>query len=303
MAFVAGVAPSNLSGAAAMTAATGLFVINDSFMKAAMSTLPPFEVLFLRGVAAGLCCLAMMAMLGQIRHLRAMAHPAVLGRAVFETLGVLCYIVALANMPIADVIAITQTAPLMLILAAAFLMRERIGVGRLALIIAGFLGALLVAQPSSSGVSFYAVLAFATAAAIAARDLVGRRVPATTPGFVVIFATVLVVAAAAAVMTGLEEDFVAPSGLHLAYLGAAGLFVMLGHFAIFLAYRYGTAGAVAPFFYAFAIWAGLIGYVVWHETPNALALAGIAVIMASGLAIVLVDRRTHLVEPRGEIDL
>jgi drug/metabolite transporter (DMT)-like permease len=124
------------------------------------------------------------------------------------------------------------------------------------------------------------------------------------PGFVVIFATILVVTAAAAAMTGLREQWVAPSGLHVSYLAAAGLFVMLGHFSIFLAYRYGTAGAVAPFFYAFAVWAMLVGYLVWHEIPNGLALLGIALIVASGLAIVLIDRRARrLVEPRGEVDL
>ena len=47
---------SNLSGVAAMLAATGSFVVGDSFMKLVTGDLPPFEVLFLRGVAASLAC-------------------------------------------------------------------------------------------------------------------------------------------------------------------------------------------------------------------------------------------------------
>jgi drug/metabolite transporter (DMT)-like permease len=54
----------------------------------------------------------------------------VLLRAAAETLSVLCYIVALARLPIADVIAILQTAPLILIVAAAVLLRERVGAAR-----------------------------------------------------------------------------------------------------------------------------------------------------------------------------
>ena len=46
----------NLSGVAAMLAATGSFVVGDSFMKLVTADLPPFEVLFLRGVAASLAC-------------------------------------------------------------------------------------------------------------------------------------------------------------------------------------------------------------------------------------------------------
>src|SRR5262245_8476821 len=119
--------PSNLRGAAAMVAATGFFVVNDSFMKVAMAELPPFEVLFLRGVAAAICCAATLVMLGQLGKLGALFHPTVIGRGLFEMLSVLCYVVALANMPIADVIAIGQTAPLMLILIAVAILGEPAG--------------------------------------------------------------------------------------------------------------------------------------------------------------------------------
>src|SRR5689334_23783003 len=172
-------ASSNLKGAAAMVAATGFFVVCDSFMKVAMAELPPFEVLFLRGIAATLCCAVLVVAFRQSRMVGAVIQPAVVLRGGFEMLSVLCYIVALANMPIADVIAIGQTAPLMLILAAALISKERVGGLRLVMIGLGFLGAVLVAQPGSGGVSVYAVLAFATALGIAARDLVGRRVSGT----------------------------------------------------------------------------------------------------------------------------
>ncbi|MES1152405.1 MAG: hypothetical protein ABUL54_10950, partial [Dongia sp.] len=85
-------------------------------MKLTTTALPPFEVLFLRGVFATICCATLLAALGQGRiALKGFAWTAVL-RASFETASVLCYIVALAGMPIADVLAIVQTAPLVLIL-------------------------------------------------------------------------------------------------------------------------------------------------------------------------------------------
>ena len=54
-------------------------------------------------------------------------------RAAGETLGTLFYVIALARMPIAGVVAILQTAPLILILGAAALLGERIGGARVAL--------------------------------------------------------------------------------------------------------------------------------------------------------------------------
>jgi drug/metabolite transporter (DMT)-like permease len=282
---------SNLSGIAAMLAGTGSFVICDSFMKLVTTDLPLFEVLFLRGVAATIACGALVAVLGDWRVVSSALHPGALLRAAGETLSVLCYIVALARMPIADVIAILQTAPLILILAVAFLLRERVGAARVALALIGFAGAFLVAQPGSAGISPAALLAFSSAVLIAARDLIGRDVPARIPVMVVTFATNVMVMAVAAAMSLGFESWQAPRNWHLAFLGFAGLFVTFGHVGLLLAYRLGRTAAVAPFFYSFALWAVLSGLFVFGALPNALALAGIALIAGSGVTTVLLDQR------------
>jgi drug/metabolite transporter (DMT)-like permease len=248
-------------------------------------------VLFLRGLAASLASAGLLVVLGDWRFASGALEVRPLLRAAAETLSVLCYIVALALLPIADVIAILQTAPLLLIVGAALVFGERIGPARLALVLVGFAGALMVAQPGPSGISSAALLAFVSALLIAARDLIGRGVPAHIPVIVVTFATnVMVMLAAAASSVGLET-WAAPSGRNVAFLGLAGLFVTFGHAGIILAYRLSRTATVAPFFYSFALWAVLAGLIVWRALPNALALAGIVVIVASGIAIVLIDQR------------
>jgi drug/metabolite transporter (DMT)-like permease len=282
---------SNLSGIAAMLAGTLSFVVCDSFMKLTTTDLPPFEVLFLRGVAASFACGLLLVALGDWRAFSSAVHPRALMRAAAETLSVLCYIVALSQLPIADVIAIMQTAPLFLIVALAFLLREPVGPARVGLVLLGFAGGLLVAQPGPAGFSSAALLAFASAVLIAVRDLIGRSVPARVPVMVVTFATnVMVMLVAVAMSLGFER-WAAPAGQHLAFLGFAGLFVTLGHVGLLHAYRLGRTAAVAPFFYSFAVWGVLSGLFVFGALPNALALAGIAMIVASGVAIVLIDRR------------
>ena len=109
------------------------------------------------------------------------------------------------------------------------------------------------------GVSPAALLAFASALLIAARDLVGRDVPARIPVMVVTFATNVMVMVVAAAMSVGFESWRAPTGWHVAFLGFAGLFVTLGHVGLLLAYRLGRTAAVAPFFYSFALWAVLSG--------------------------------------------
>ena len=282
---------SNARGIAAMLFATASFVVCDSCMKLVTASLPPFEVLFLRGIFAVTCCAGLVLALGQWRGIHRGFSKASLLRAGFETASVLCYIVALASMPIADAIAIMQTAPLLFILMVATIGRERVGLVRIGLIAAGFVGALLVAQPDASGFTPAALLAFACAFGLALRDVAGRGVSSAIPALVATFATNTVVLTASGIGMVLTEDVVMPSSQHLLFLLASGFFVTLGHFGVFVAYRRGAPGVIAPFFYSFAIWAVLSGIIVFGELPNPLALIGIAAIVVSGLAIILLDRR------------
>jgi drug/metabolite transporter (DMT)-like permease len=287
------IATSNARGIAAMLFATASYVVCDTLMKLAMEkgALPPFEVLFVRGIFAVACCTILVLGLGQGRSIPRGFTTASLARAGFETASVLCYIVALSIMAIADVIAIVQTAPLLFILLVATLGRERIGMGRIALIAAGFVGALLVAQPDAGGFSAAALLAFASAFGLALRDVCGRKVSSAIPALVATLATNIVVLVASGIGMAMTETFVMPTPEHALFLLGSGFFVTLGHFGVFMAYRHGAPAAIAPFFYSFAIWAVLSGLIVFNQLPNPLALVGIAAIVASGLGIILVDRR------------
>lgn len=293
------IAPSNGRGIAAMIFATASYVVCDTFMKLTTVSLPPFEILFIRGIFAVAWCAGLVMALGQWRGVTRGFTPASLTRAGFETAGVMFYIVALSLMPIADVVAIEQVAPLIFLLIVATIGRERIGAKRLGLIAIGFIGGLLVAQPGASGFSTASLLAFASALFLALRDVAGRKVSSDIPALVATLATNIVVLIAAGIGMVLTEDAVMPTAQHALYLLASGFFVTLGHYGVFLAYRLGTPGAIAPFFYSFAVWAMLSGLIVFGELPNALALIGIAAILASGLGIIIIDRRsrTRTLEP------
>ncbi len=280
-----------------MTVSTCAYVVNDVMMKLATEGLPPYEVLMLRGVWASLWGLPLLLVLGYGRDLGRMFQPRVVVRNLAELIGVLFYVVALANMPIADVIAIVQVNPLIVILGSALMLREPVGGLRLALIGCGFVGALMVAQPTGSGMSVYALMAFGTAIFAAFRDLIGRGVPAVVPGMVVALSCSVIVMVGAGAAHVVAEDWVAPGGRNLALLAGSGLFLFVGHFFVFMAYRIGPTHRVAPFFYTFSVWAVIAGVVAFGDLPNALALAGIALVIASGLVVVLLDSRIRRPTP------
>ncbi len=280
-----------------MVLATGTYVANDTLMKLATEGLPPYEVLTLRGIAALLWGMPLLFLLGYGKQLPLLFERRVLARNLAETGAILCYVVALANMPIADASALGQITPLLVLLGASLLFRERIGGLRMALIGCGFIGALMVAQPTGQGISTYALLALANAVLCAVRDLAGRRVGPEIPGLIVAMSAVVVVLIGAVVAHLATEQWVAPEPHHLALLAGSGLFLIFGHFFIFMSFRVGPTGLVAPFYYFFTFWAVVSGLVVFGHFPNALALGGILLVVSAGLAIVLLDGRKRRLAP------
>ncbi|RUX62630.1 DMT family transporter, partial [Mesorhizobium sp. M7A.F.Ca.US.014.04.1.1] len=274
--------PVSIRGPLFMIVSTGSYLVNDTMMKLATAGLPSYEVLFLRGAAAALWGFPLLFALGYGKQIPLIFDKRVLSRNVLELAAILCYVVALANMQIADSTALGQITPLLMLVGSSILFGERIGGRRMALIGLGFVGALMVAQPTMQGISVYALLALGNAALAAARDLAGRRVSAEVPGMIVAISAVVVVLIGAGAAHLVSERWVMPGAHHLLLMAGAGFFLIFGHFFIFMAYRVGPTSAVAPFYYCFTVWAVISGLLVFGQFPNTLAVCGILLVVGSG---------------------
>lgn len=284
----------NLRGIAFMTIATALFIVNDTTLQFVMRDIPPFETLFLRGLLTVVWGIPLLGLTGNLGGLPKMLDKGVLGRSGFELLAVLGYILALKYAPIADVTALSQLAPMIMALVAVWFFGVKIGRWEIALICLAFVGALLVAQPGGSGFSAFALFGLWNAVACVGRDLAGRAAAKDVPGLVVPVAAGIAVLIGAGVVMLLFEHFVMPDGRLWLLLAMAALFLTGGHFLIFLAYRVGEVGAVAPFFYTGTVWALIAGFVAFRQLPNGLALSGIAIILLSGIVVVWLDSRRQM---------
>lgn len=290
---------SNLRGIGCMIISAGAFVATDCCMKTVMDAAPPLQVLFMRGVAGTLWSALAVFALGYAAETHWLVNRWVIARALCEVVAVGSFVLALAHMPLGDLTAIYQIAPLIVLVGAAWLFGDRIGPLRYGLIALGFLGAMLVAQPGSSAASPYALLGFLTAAGTATRDLVAKRISPDAPAFITGFSTIIVVMLAAGLGGALTETWKPPGGLHIGLMTLAGFLLIFGHFFVVTAYRIASIRAVAPFYYAFMVWAVIAGLFVFGDWPNRLALAGMALIVASGLAIMLLEGRRDVVAAEG----
>ena len=283
--------PSNLRGILSMLLSGLSFVCCDSFLKMLVRDLPPMEALVLRGTAAAVLCFVLVVAMGHLKHLPRAFGFWTLIRALTEVVAVSAFIVALAHVPLGDITAIYQVAPLVVLAGASLMWGEHVGPWRWMLIVLGLAGALLVAQPGGAGASPYALLGFITAFGSAARDLLSRRTPQDVPGIVITFTVIACVLAAATMNTLLFEDWKPVESHHMLYALGAGFFVILGHLFVFLAFRHATARSVAPFYYSFTLFAVTFGAAFFNEWPNNIAIIGILMIVTCGLGVLALERK------------
>ncbi|WP_020178660.1 DMT family transporter [Methylopila sp. M107] len=271
-------------GVAAMLVGMGFQVLNDGVIKLVSARLPATEIMGLRGVLAigfALCLILAMGLRGQLRTL---TNPLVALRSGLEACACLSYMTALAHLGLAEFTSIVQVAPLIITALAFMIGWQKVSWRRWVAVGAGFVGVLLIVRPSAHGVNAYAALALLSAVFMAVRDLVTSKIPSGAPSMVVTLGSTIAVTlvgfgAGAANPVG----WTVPGGLDFALIALGAALVVACNMMIVLAFRLGDMTVVGPFRYSVILGSLALGWAIWGERPDALALVGSAVIVASGL--------------------
>lgn len=284
-------AADNAKGALFMMASMAGFVVNDTLMKSLAGDVPLFQAIFVRGLVAT-------ALLAALASARSVLTYRVVGadrsrlawRLVAEVGATACFLNALFHMPIANATAILLVMPLAVTLAAALFLNEPVGWRRYAAIIAGFAGVLLIVRPGGEGFNLYSLSALGAVVCLVVRDLVTRRFARDVPSVFVAFATAVAITLLGAAIT-LARGWVPLGPVEFVVLAAAAGCLIVGYLFGVMTMRVGEIGFVSPFRYTVLIWALLLGAVVFGEIPDALTLAGSAVVVATGLYTFHRERR------------
>jgi drug/metabolite transporter (DMT)-like permease len=275
-------AAQNRRGIIAMLAAMSLFCCNDAMMKLARDAFPAGQAVALRAAFAILAGLVLVAFMGDWRKLTQRLSPLVLTRAGVEALGALTFNWALGLLPLANITAIAMASPLLIVLFAVLLRIETVGWRRTLAVVIGFIGVLIVMRPNAEGLSAAALIALASSGLTAIRDLTTRFISRDIPSTIISLSAMVIVGLLGLGM-GLVETWQSPWRIEMLYLGLAALLMTAGSFCIISAFRNTDVGVVAGYRYSVVLVAMLIGWLVWGETPDNIALAGTALIVGSGL--------------------
>ncbi len=213
-----------------------------------------------------------------------------LTRSTMGLTGMVCGFTAVSLLPLTQSTALSFSAPLFMTGLSALVLREPVGRHRWAAVAIGFVGVLIMAHPDpthmvSVGTAFALVAAVGTAGAMTAIREIGR----TEPGPTIVFYFTL--AGAVLGLASLPFGWVIPDRATLALLVAAGLVGGVGQLFLTEALRRAPVAVVAPFDYTQLVWASVLGFLVWGETPKFATLVGAAVVAASGLYILYRETR------------
>jgi drug/metabolite transporter (DMT)-like permease len=274
----------NSRGALLMLVNAAVFSAMVTIIKAVSPEVPVFVIMFF-SVAT------QFAFIG-LRALR--AFPAVvrgrersgahLWRCALLISSMLCGYNAVTVLPLAVSTSISFSKSIFVTLLAALFLAETVGFRRWLAVAIGFAGVLILANPASAGAGVGlagALAGVASAATAAGGAIMTRRLAQTSaPSVLLLYQT----AVGTAVLLPLAAwTWSTPAPQTLALLVLTGLLSVLGNVSMIAALRVGEASAIAPIDFSRAPLAGMLGYLVFGEVPGAVAVLGMAVILAATL--------------------
>jgi drug/metabolite transporter (DMT)-like permease len=242
------------------------------------------QVAFMRYLVGLLVALAIAARMGGLGTLKTRRPGGHLLRSALNLGTMLTFYYALRLLPLADTFAVGYAAPLFMTVLSVPLLKEKVGPRRWAAVCLGFLGVLVLLQPSGTGFNAGSMLALTSAFLYALTIITSRQLSATEASHTILFYySVCVIVALGLTM---PWNWTTPPWQDLWLVLTVGLAGSFGQFFLNQAFRYGEVSLLAPLDYTGMIWGVLFGFVLWGDLPTAGVLIGAAIIALCSVYIV-----------------
>ncbi len=283
---------NNVNGILLIIGSMAAFALEDMFIKHLSVSVSTGQIMIALGLFCGIV-FAIMSLVTRKRIFDPVAWgPLPLARAGTEAFGALSFVTALSLVDLSTVAAVFQAMPLFVTMGAALFLGEQVGWRRWSAIGIGFVGVLMIIRPGFEGFQPESLFVLVAVVAIAARDLITRKLDVRVASSVVALQAYIGVAlAGTALMVFTAQPVVPLQPAHIGpYLGAIG-FGVLGYYGIVTAMRIGEASALTPFRYTRLVFSIMAGMLMFGERPDSMTLAGAGLIIGSGLYTFIRERQ------------
>ena len=273
-----------------MCAACALFPVMNGIVKLLAASYEPQQIVWFRIVSHLVLVAAVFMPRMGLGLLRTRRIGTQFVSSVMMLLSTLFFFSAVKSIPVAEAISVTFVAPLAVVLLAWPLLGERITFFRLAAVVVGFAGVLIVIRPGSAVFQWASLLLLGSAICYAVYQILIRRLAGVDAPATSIFYSVLL----GAIIMSIWLPFVwkmPTAWTDWALLCSLGVFGALGHYCVAKAMTYASANFVAPFNYTQMIGSVIVGYLMFAEVPDFYTWLGTAVVVGAGLMVGWQGRR------------
>ena len=289
---ISNIQKENFLGSFLMVIAMATFAVEDSVIKLVSSVLPVGQILFLLGVGGALSFSGLALILRKEIFSHGVFTRPMHFRVISEVTGRVFYSSALALTPLASSTMILQATPLVVVIGAAVLFKEKVSALRWAAVLLGFFGVLIIIDPSSDSFSFLSILSVLGMLGFAGRDLASRVVPKSLNILALGFHGFMSIALSGIVLTLFcNESIIWPDSSSWLYLLLGVFLGTIGYSALISAMRIGEVSAITPFRYSRIIFGVAIGMFFFGENITLTATLGCGLIVLSSFVVLHPNRR------------
>jgi drug/metabolite transporter (DMT)-like permease len=271
--------------------------IGDAVAKMLGTSVPLGQVVIIRFALQALVLIPLVWMSGRIWRMGGRVLGLTFIRTILHVLGIGAMFTALKYLPLADAVAIVFVMPFFMLMLGKFVLGEDVGHRRVLACLVGFIGTLLVVQPSFMSVGWPAVLPVFVAANFSVFMLITRQIAKETDpiGLQAVSGVMAVALMAPLLWLGNGGSisaltWIVPTLSEWSLLLAIGILGTIAHLLMTWSLRYAPSTTLAPMQYLEIPFATLLGLAIFQDLPNPLAALGIVITMCAGLYVILRER-------------
>ena len=267
-----------MAGIGWMILTTLCFVAVTGIVRYIGSEIPAAQAAFIRYAFGVLLFLPWMG--GLLRNLpRGRVLGLYTARGITHGIAVILWFYAMARIPIAEVTALGYTAPIFVTIGAALFFRERLHFRRIAAVIVGFLGTLIILRPGFHEIALGQAAQLAAAPLFAASYLFAKRL--TDDEDPVVIVIMLSIFCTLTLMPFALADWHMPSAATVLWLALTAVFATLGHYCMTRAISAAPLTVTQPVGFLQLVWAALLGIAVFGEPLDPFVLLGGGIVVAA----------------------
>ena len=253
--------------------------VNDVFAKMLGERLHSLEVIFFRFLFSLISLIPFMMRQGGSEMFKTSFMKFHLIRGILGFAAMACWSLSLVYLPLAEVSTLFLTTPLFFLPLAFILLREHVTMQRWIATLLGFIGILIIVQPTSGSMNYMAFIPLGGSVMFALMDVLNKKMVATESTLTLLFYFALVTTVIG--FGPMLAVWQTPTLKELVLLATVGIGANLIQVCIFKAFSATEASALAPFRYVELLFAASFGFVIFAEIPTKYTLLGGVFIIAA----------------------